>query len=98
MCKVLTFVERHNFGTIGKIRKRVKLIDFNLKFQLFLAKKWVKVICFTKLERKCSIINNERPEPETVFVPARETTRVGSWKMGKCGTTVIYTCECELKR
>ena len=43
-----------------------------------------KVKCFTKIESKCLITNNKKRGPETVFVPARETTFVGSEKMGKC--------------
>ena len=56
----------------------------------------INVICFTKIESKCLIINNKTRWPETVFVPARETTYVGSEKMGKCGKkkkTIIFTCD-----
>ena len=34
----------------------------------------IKVKCFTKIESKCLITNNKKRGPETIFVPARETT------------------------
>ena len=51
----------------------------------------IKVKCFTRFESKCLITNNKRRGPETVFVPARQTTYVGSEKMGKCGKIVNFT-------
>ena len=49
----------------------------------------IKVKCSTKIESKCLITNNKKCGPETVFVPARETTYVGSEKMGKSGKRFI---------
>ena len=42
----------------------------------------INIICFTKIESKCLIMNNKKRGPETVFVPVRETTYVGSENMG----------------
>ena len=44
-------------------------------------------------ESKCLFINNKMRGPEAVSVPARETTYIGSEKIGKCRKTVIFTSQ-----
>ena len=94
VCKALTFVKGDNFGTVSKIGKFVKLINFKLIFLAFRTKMCIKVKCFTKIEIKSLITNHKKRGPETVFfVPTRETTYVGSEKMGTCGKTFNFICD-----
>ena len=53
----------------------------------------IKVKCFMKIKIKGLITNHKKREPETVFVPARESTYVGSEKMGKGGKPANFTCD-----
>ena len=69
--------------------KTCKLINFKLIFPAFRSEICLKVLkCFIQIEIKCFIINHKKNVGQ-----ARETTYVGSEKMGKCGKTGNFTCD-----